>query len=294
MQIIDAHQHFWDLDEVHYPWLMAQGVERFFGDPTPIQKNYLPADLRRDAGPIELLGTVHVQVGTSPDQETAETRWLEATANSEGLPSAIVAFCELQRDDLDAQLDAHAQASRLRGVRQIVGRSAEEDAKTGSGALLEDPAWVAGLGKLAARGLSFDLQLVPAQMLRCADILSGVPDLRVALCHCGSPLDQSVKGLLNWQRRLGVLAENPNVSCKISGLGMFDHDWSVDSIRPIVETCLEVFGVERCMFGSNFPVDKLHASYTEVWSAYEQLTSALAAGARADLFIGNARAFYRF
>jgi len=294
MQIVDAHHHLWDLDEVHYPWLMARGVKRFFGDPTPIRKNYLAADLRRDAGPLDLLGTVHVQVGTSPGQETAETRWLEATANREGLPSAIVAFCELQRDDLDAQLDAHARASRLRGVRQIVGRSADEDAKTGSGTLLDDPASVAGLGKLAARGLSFDLQLIPAQMLRCADILSRIPDLKVALCHCGSPWDQSVEGLSKWRRRLEVLAENPNVSCKISGLGMFDHDWSVNSIRPIVETCLDVFGVDRCMFGSNFPVDKLHASYTEVWSAYEQLTSSLGADERAGLFIENARAFYRF
>ncbi len=293
LRIVDAHHHLWDLDVVHYPWLMARGVRRFFGDPTPIQKDYRVDDLREDARDFELVGSVHIQVGAAPGDEVNETRWLQDTASATGLPSAIVAYCELERPDLGAQLDAHASADRLRGVRQIVGRSDEEDAGTGTGRLLHDDRWIAGLSRLPAHDLSFDLQLVPGQMHRVAEILSYVTELRVALCHCGSPWDQTPDGIAAWRDGLQALAANAKVYCKISGLGMFDHGWSTESIRPIVESCLEIFGVDRCMFGSNFPVDKLHASYSRIWRAYDELTTGLQDEERHRLFVGNAIDFYR-
>ena len=94
-RIVDAHHHLWDLDACHYPWLTARGVTRFFGDPTPIQKDYLVADLRDDAADYELAASVHVQVGVAPGDELKETAWLQETGDDTGLPSAIVAYCEL-------------------------------------------------------------------------------------------------------------------------------------------------------------------------------------------------------
>jgi predicted TIM-barrel fold metal-dependent hydrolase len=293
LKIIDAHHHLWDLHASHYPWLMAQGVKRFFGDPAPIQKNYLVEDLRADAAQFDLQASVHIQVGVEPGEELGETEWLHFTGETEGLPSAIVSYCELERPDIEAQIAGHTKYARVRGMRQIVGRSAEEDVRTGSGKLLDDACWVDGLRHLAKAGLSFDLQLIPQQMHRCAEVLSDVPDLDVALCHCGSPWDQSEKGLREWRAGLSELAALENVHCKISGLGMFDHDWSTDSIRPVVETVIEVFGTHRCMFGSNFPVDKLHATYDRVWGAYDEITSGLSAWQRAAMFLENAAAFYR-
>ncbi|MEO1202647.1 MAG: amidohydrolase, partial [Pseudomonadota bacterium] len=138
-RIVDAHHHLWDLDACHYPWLMARGVRRFFGDPTPIQKNFLVDDLRQDAADYALEASVHIQVGVAPGEELKETEWLERTANEHGLPTAIVAFCELDRPDAMSVVEAHRAASpRLRGIRQIVGRSDEEDAKTGTAALLSN------------------------------------------------------------------------------------------------------------------------------------------------------------
>ncbi len=293
MRIVDAHHHLWDLQAVDYPWLMATGVMRFFGDPTPIQKNYLVEDLRRDAADFELAGSVHVQVGVAAGDELDETRWLQQISESEGLPSAIVAYCELERYDVDDQLDSQLKYSKVRGVRQIIGRSDEEDAKTGSGALLDNPRWREGLALLAERGLSFDLQLTPRHLARCADVIGDVPELKVALCHCGSPWNQSATGIASWRAGLRALAELPNVHCKISGLGMFDHDWTPDSIRPLVDSCLEIFGTARCMFGSNFPVDKLHASYSRIWQTFSTQTSDLGEIERGALFAGNAEAFYR-
>ena len=292
-RIIDAHHHLWDLRACHYPWLMARGVTRFFGDPTPIQKDYLVADFRDDAADYELAASVHVQVGVAPGDELKETAWLQQTGDDAGLPSAIVAFCELDSAEAPQQLAAQLKFSRLRGVRQIIGRSAEEDAVTDSGSLIDDPVWRENLVLLGELGLSFDLQLTPGQLPRVAEVLAEAPDTDVALCHCGSPWDQTEAGLGSWQEGLRLIASLPNVYCKISGLGMFDHNWTIESIRPIVEACIETFGAERCMFGSNFPVDKLHRSYREIWQAYERISAGLSRRQQELLFGDTARNFYR-
>lgn len=291
--IVDAHHHLWDLDAVQYPWLMASGVRRFFGDPTPIQKNYLVDDLRDDARDYVLDASVHIQVGVAEGDELRETEWLERAADAEGLPTAIVAFCALEQPDALQQIEAQMANPRVRGLRQIIGRSDEEDAKTGSGGLVSDARWREHFQVIGEMGLSFDLQLTPPQVPAVIDVLADAPDTSVALCHCGSPWDQSGPGLKAWRHGLMRLAELPQVSCKISGLGMFNHGWTVDAIRPIVETCVEIFGPARCMLGSNFPVDKLHADYARVWGAFEDILVDLPADDQAWLFGDTARAFYR-
>jgi predicted TIM-barrel fold metal-dependent hydrolase len=291
-RIVDAHHHLWDLEACHYPWLMAKGVERFFGDPAPIQKNYLVADLRQDSSSYELEASVHIQVGVAAGEETKETDWLQRTGDVEGLPSAIVAYCELDKENAPEVIARHMTNTRLRGIRQIIGRSESEDAATGSGSVMEEAAWRYHLGMLGELGLSFDLQLIPSQVPRVAEVLAEVPETQVALCHCGSPWDQTSEGLDAWRDGLRLLALLPNVSCKISGLGMFNHSWNTEDIRPIVESCIDIFGTERTMFGSNFPVDKLHASYDKVWGAFEKIVAPLDEPDQARLFGDNARAFY--
>lgn len=292
-RIIDAHHHLWNLEACHYPWLTEQGVIRFFGDPTPIQRNYLASELRDDADDYDLAGSVHIQVGVGVGDEVNESRWLNEAAEYDELPSALVAFCDLSSDTAQQVLDEQQQISRVRGIRHIVGRSSEEDAKFGSDALLGDPQWIDNLGSLRERDLSFDLQLTPPQAERAAALLETLPGLRVALCHCGSPWDQTVSGLAGWRRGLQRFAENPDVVCKISGLAMFDQNWSLDNFRRIVESCIEIFTPDRCMFGSNFPVDKLHKSYSEIWGAYETTAVQCSDDEQEGMFAGNAEAFYR-
>ncbi len=292
-RIVDAHHHLWDLEACHYPWLMARGVRRFFGNPEPIQKNFLVHDLLADAAGYDLAASVHIQVGVAPGDELRETEWLQQVGEEFGLPSAIVAFCELDDPRASRRLEAQLGHSRLRGVRQIVGRSDEEDRKTGSGSLVEKPVWRENLAALADFGLSFDLQLTPPQVRKTVDALSHAQDTKVAVCHCGSPWDQTPAGLSKWREGMALLASMPNVYCKISGLGMFDHDWTVDSIRPIVEACIELFGPDRAMFGSNFPVDKLHASYADIFTAFEAIVAGMSDSDQAMLFEGTAIEFYR-
>lgn len=293
-RIIDAHHHLWDLGADHrYPWLMKQSVVRFFGDPKQIQRDYGVPEFREDIGTLPVVASVHIQVGVESGDELAETLWLQDQQRRHGLPSAIVAFCDLTAPDFEARLDRHRVAESLRGVRQIVGRSADEDRETGSDALLENPAFEAGLKRLAELGLSFDLQLIPTQMERAAGLLANVPNLRVALCHGGSLSDFSPQGRAIWKRGIRLLGALPNVICKASGFGMFDKAWSAASVREQFHTMLDAFGPERIAFGSNFPVEKLATPYVQVWRRYLRMTAGLSGFEQQRLFHDTAAEFYK-
>ncbi len=295
LDIVDAHHHLWDLDKIHYPWLMARGVSRFFGDPTPIQHNYLVSDFLDDVGDLPVARSVHIQVGADLADTVAETRWLQSQADSapHGIPNAIVAFCDLAAKDADETLDAHAESRNLRGVRQIVGRAPEEDSKSATGLLLDDPNWRKKLASLPSRQLSLDLQLVPAQLPAVTEILAEMPDLKVALCHCGSPHDQSATGLAFWRKGLARLAELPNIFCKLSGFCMFEQNWDAERVKNTALAAVDIFGTDRCMFGSNFPVEKLYVSYRELYACYLDIIDGFSASEKDALMAGNARQFYR-
>lgn len=292
-RIVDAHHHFWDLSHCHYPWLMERGVVRFFGDPAPIQRSYLVEDLRSDFEGLPVEKSVHVQVGVALEDSLKETRWLQTCADESGLPNAIVAFADLTAPDFGEILDQHAQSPALRGVRQIVGRSAEEDAQTGSNTLLSDPAFTTGLQELARRDLSFDLQLTPPLMREAAEVFGAVKGLKVALCHAGSSSDFSKEGLAYWREGLAALADVPGAICKLSGFGMFNHDWDVDHVRPLILTAIDLFGPERIAFGSNFPVDKLYAPYASTMRAYLAVVQGFSDAEIAAMFADNAERFYQ-
>lgn len=285
---IDAHHHLWDLGAVHYPWLAERGAVRFFGDPSSIQRNYLVDEFRTDAQSHGVQASVHIQVGAA--DPWAEAVWVDAVAAANpGWPAAQVVFCDLTQDGLSETLDRYQSLPSVRGVRQIVGRAPGEDARTGTNELLQNPAFAEGLRALAPRGLSFDLQLLPELMADTAQVLAEAPETQVALCHAGSPHDRSANGLAYWRHQIKHLAALPQVSCKLSGLGMFDHGWTAESITPIVETCLELFGPDRCMFGSNFPVDSLSSDYARLINAYTMLVPD---DASAAVFGRTAAAFY--
>ncbi|WP_207759188.1 amidohydrolase family protein [Sandarakinorhabdus cyanobacteriorum] len=286
-EIIDAHHHLWDLEAVDYPWLMARGVQRFFGDPTPIQRPYQPADFQADWEGLPVIASVHVQVGAADG--LAETRWLERLQPP--VPAAIVAETDLTAPDLADRLDALCAASlRLRGIRQIVGRHPSEDARTGSPALLDDPRFLAGLRILARRGLSFDLQLTAPLLPRAAALFAQVPGLQLALCHAGSPWDQSPAGLEDWRAGLNQLAALPTAHVKLSGLGMFNPAWTPATLAPVVDAALAAFGPERTMWGSNFPVDRLYRGYRPL---LETIAALVPSATHHAVFAGTARRFYR-
>ena len=152
LPFIDAHHHLWDLAACYYPWLMAKGVTRFFGDPTPIQKNYLVSDLLSESSQWKPEKSIHIQVGVDAADTINESRWLQASADSadnDGFPHAIVAFCDLTAEDARSQLDQQAGFANVRGIRHIVGRQSEEDRRSGNPQLLLDPIWQQNLSHLS-------------------------------------------------------------------------------------------------------------------------------------------------
>lgn len=292
-KIIDAHHHLWDLDDIKHTWLAERGVTRFFGDPTPIQKNYFVPDFKADHGNLPVVGSVHIQCGVALEHNVKETEFVQAQSDSHGMANAIVAFCDLTQGTAQVELDQHQAFNNLRGVRQIVGRDAIEDAKNGTNALLENPAFKDRLKTLIRRELSFDLQLTPPLLFAAAKLFKSMEKLPVAICHAGSPQDFSKEGIRDWETGLKDFAEHGNMICKISGLGMFDHSWTVDSFRERVFRTIDVFGPSRIAFGSNFPVDKLYASYEETFGAFLTITESFSESERHGMFFETAKRFYR-
>ena len=294
MQVVDPHIHLWDLEAGCYPWLAAQ-APRFTGDHRAIARTHRVADFLADAGAIEVLKAVHVDAGHA--DPLRETRWLQALAEApgaRGLPHGIVAAVDLSRDDAEAMLAAHAAAPNLRGVRQILNVHADPRYDYVGRHFMAERAWRDNFRLLDRFGLAFDLQVYPPQMPAAAALAADHPDTPIVLDHAGMFADRgSVAGWRAWRDGLRLLAARPNVSVKISGLGMFDHAWTRESLRPYVLETIDAFGTGRAMFASNFPVDRLYSSYEALWSAYADIVQDLGAAEKTALFRGNAERVYR-
>jgi predicted TIM-barrel fold metal-dependent hydrolase len=133
----------------------------------------------------------------------------------------------------------------------------------------------------------------PAQLADLADLARRMPETPLVVGHTGMPLRRSAREHDLWRDGMARLAALPHVTVKISGLGMTEHHWSVASIRPLVEETIRLFTPARCMFASNFPVDGLHATYDQVWDAFDEITTALPDAVRQLLFRETARRVYR-
>lgn len=297
--IIDAHHHLWDLEANRYPWLQRPAPkpeDLFVGDIRPIQRSYRLADFRADFGDLDVVKSVHLQADYDDRDPLGETRWLQAVADAEGsggFPHAIVAYANLADPDVDRLLAAHAGFANVRGIRQILNTHPQPKYAHVQVEYLRDPQWERGFARLAAHGLSFDLQLYPHQMAEAAAIVARHTEVPVIINHTGMPIERDDAGRSHWRAELARFAALPHVSIKISGLGMLDHRWTVDSIRPFVLDTLELFGPERCLFASNFPVDKLFSDYAAIWTAFDAITADFSAGERRALFHDNAARVYR-
>lgn len=277
---IDAHHHLWDVDVYDYPGLANPN--------SPLARHYGVDDFLADAANCSLAKSVHVQGEIDRAQTVAETAWLQSIANEHGVPHGIVAYAPLQDPRVDEVLRAHARYANLRGIRQILNPDQCERSD-----YLTDPAWQAGYARLANYDLSFDLQALPEQFDDAAALIATHPEIPVVVNHTGMPRDQSPAGLERWRRGMRRLAGLPHVSAKISGFGMFDANWTTERIRPLVLETIDIFGVDRCLFASNFPVDKLWATYDRTIGAFHAITADFSPAERRMLFHDNAERIYR-
>lgn len=294
--IIDAHHHLWDLDTNHYPWLKGPMDDRGWGDWSMLRRNYLVADFLADGRNQGLEKSVHVQANFDPSNPVGETEWLDRVAQqpaSRGFPHGIVAYANLAAPDAERVLEAHARFPRVRGIRQVLNRHPDPKLNRADRDYLADETWQRNLGLLPKYGLSFDAQVYYQQMATLAGLARRYPDLQFIVDHAGMPAERDASGIDGWRRGMRLLADCPNVSAKLCGYGMADLHWSVDSIRPFVLEPIEMFGPRRCLFGSNFPVDKLMADYDRLWNAYRELIAAFSREERHLMLYANAERVYR-
>jgi predicted TIM-barrel fold metal-dependent hydrolase len=296
MQVIDPHIHLWDLKTHRYPWLENPGVS-FVGDARALKHDYLLADLRGEAGEIEILKAVHVEANHDPADPVEETRWLQGIASeagSHGMPNGIVAAADLAAPNAALVLEAHAAFANMRGVRQILNVHENKLFDYIGRHLMRDSVWRKNFALLRRYDLSFDLQLYPSQMDEAVALAGAHADTQFIVNHAGMFVDRnSVAGYRAWRDGMRRLAGCANVAVKISGLAMFDHRWTVESLRPYVLETIDTFGVERAMFASNFPVDRLFGSYQDLWQAYASIVADASVAEKDALFRRNAERIYR-
>lgn len=296
MGIVDPHHHLWDPASANYPLLAGPMHDRGWGDWSPLRRPYLVADFLSDARGQDLVKSVHVQANRDPADPVAETAWLDQLARdpqSQGFPHAVVAYANLAAPDAREVLDGHAGYARVRGIRQVLNRHDDPRFNRAEHDWLSMPQWRDNLGLLVARGWSFDAQLYFPQMPALADLARRYPDLRIVIDHAGTPVDRDPAGLEGWRRGMRLLASCPNVSVKLSGYGMTDPTWTIDSLRPFVLEPIDWFGPDRAMFGSNFPVDRLMSGYARLWDAYRTIVADFSEPERHALMRGTAERFYR-
>jgi predicted TIM-barrel fold metal-dependent hydrolase len=310
LPIADPHHHLWE---------RASGL-------------YLLDQLRGDltAG-HNVVSTVFIQCGYAyrtdgpaelrPVGETERVAAIAAQAEAAGLKGAcagIVGYCDFrQADRVDAVLEAHiaAGAGRFRGIRQSAGWDPAVVVTTSAippRGLLADPAFRSGLGRLGKHGLSYECSLYFPQLSELADLARAFPDLPILANHCagfigiGPYAEAPAETLKAYRAAVRDLASCPNVVVKLGGQAMTirGFNWHEGVLppssgemaaawKPIMETCIDAFGPTRCMFESNFPVDKGMCSYVSVWNAFKRLAAGYSATEKAALLHDTAARFYR-
>lgn len=272
--IVDAHHHVWDLSVRDQDWITGPEL-------APIRRDFTLDDLAPEVRAAGVGASVLVQTVTVAE----ETPEFLALAERSDLVEGVVGWTDLTRPDV---ADTIAALRRLPGGRHLVGIRHQVQGEPDPEWLLR-PAVGRSLDVLAAAGLVYDLVVLPHQLTACVRAAADHPGLTFVLDHLGKPPIAS-GALEPWRTHVRALAALPNTVCKLSGL-VTEADpahWTVDDLRPYADTVLEAFGPDRVMFGSDWPVCTLAATYREVLDAALELVG----GADADVFAGTARRVY--
>lgn len=278
LNLIDSHVHFWDPGRLRYAWLAEFPL---------LNQAHRPSQLPLQRPGWRVEGVVFIQADCAAEQGQAEVDWVAGLAADFPPLQAIVAFVALERGEaVRPQLAALRRQPLVKGVRRLI-QSEPLGFST-------RPDFVAGVQALAQYALSFDLCVRHHQLREVTTLVRQCPAVSFVLDHIGKP-DIKAGRLDPWRADLRELAALPNVSCKLSGL-VTEADparWQAAALRPYIEHVLEVFGPERVMFGSDWPVLKLAATYAQWVETLVAATDAMSEADRCKLFSQNARAVYR-
>ncbi len=275
MDIVDSHQHFWQVGRFDYPWMSSE---------VPVlYRDYLPPTLAPVLEKNEVARTVLVQASNS----LSESHWLLTMANDYPFIAGVVGWVDLTDAELEQRLAELISNPKFKGVRHLVESEPEDD-------WLVQPSVLKGLQTLASQSLTYDLLVHTRHLPHVKTVAESCPELSLVVDHMAKP---PIAGgqISQWLSELKAVAMFPNVYCKLSGLVTeADHSaWKPDDLRPFVESALELFGPTRLLFGSDYPVCLLAASYDRVLDSFRELLKELNDDERSRIFSKNAVEFYR-
>lgn len=289
--IIDTHVHFWNMatpDEgMQWVWLEKDFQHPILGDIDGMKSVKFDIDhLAAESRFADVSGFVHVQAAIGSTDPVLETRWLTRMRENARVPFTIVAHADLGTEDALRQLDEHAESPYFVGVRDFAS-----EPMLASGEI--NPVYEQSLKVVAERGIAFDLDCEWMNMPAALELAQRHPDLQIVLEHIGFPRSRDDAYFESWRAAITGLASAENVTCKISGLGMTDPFFTEESLRRWVDSCVEAFGPDRCVLGSNWPVDRLYSSYDVIMDLYRKYISSLSDAEQAKILSENAARIFK-
>ena len=290
LQFVDTHVHFWDRphEKLTWAWLADDAIHPLLGEIKPLKelKCFTANEFIDDIEGSNVTKAVHVQAAIGSENPVDETVWLQEMADKTGWPQAIVGDARLQQEGVESVIAEHAEHPNFRGMRDFA-----------EGDYLVDENFHRGYAYLEKYDLVYDLDVVWEDMEKAANLARKFPNIILVVDHAGFPQERTAEYFWNWRDGMKNFAGVENAYIKISGLGMGDQmaerNWTLETIRPWVESCIEIFGVDNSFFGTNWPVDKMYSSYGEVINAYKELISDYSNDEQIKLFSGNAERVYR-
>jgi predicted TIM-barrel fold metal-dependent hydrolase len=289
---IDAHHHIWRLDDL--PWLSGPQVPRIFGPYQPICRDYPIDEYRSDIAGCDIVKSIYIQTNWPAGQGYSEARWVQSVSDATGWPHANVAHADLADPDADVLIERLARLPATRGIRQQLHWHNDAQYRFAPRPdVMNDKEWRRGLGMLAGHGLLFEMQIFSSQMIDGARLAQSFPDIVFVLEHAGMLEDMSPSGWQLWREGMTALAQCPNVNVKLSGLGTFVHACRADVVGPIVRETVAMFGADRCLYGSNFPIEKLWTDYKTLYQTFRDAIAHLSESEQAAILHGTAARLYR-
>lgn len=289
--IIDAHHHIWRKNDL--PWLRDEPQPRIFGEYASIRRDYPIEEYLADIQAQSVEKSVYVQTNWTPSDGVKEVAWVQSVADRSTHLNAIVGYADLGSPEVEETLAQQRQFTRFRGIRQQLHWHTNSQYRFASRPdLMNDSGWRRGFSLLEKFGLIFELQIFAHQMSDGAALAAAFPGIKMVLEHAGMLEDRSREGWERWREGMRQLAKERNVYVKLSGLGTFERTCSKELMRPVILETVEMFGPNRCMFGSNFPIEKIWTSYAELLAAYQSVLADFSLQERNEIMGNTAATVY--
>ena len=294
IKIIDAHHHFWDLNTNYYPFLSDEIDENFFlGNYKSIRNNYLPFDYIKDSKNHNVIGTIHCEAEWDRNDQVGETKWLEKLSKNNKFPNAIVGHAWFHKKNSEAIIAEQASFDLVKGIRSkpITKTSINSKEYIYEGSM-QDFTWRNGLKLLQKYNLNYDLRIPSWHLEEAIEIVRLIPNTKVIINHAGFPWNRTDEGMNYWRKGVKLMSLEPNTFIKLSEFGVKGKAWNYSQNEKIIHELIDLFGPQRCMFASNFPVSKIKISFDHLYKSYKQIVKNFSDDEKKWLFSKTAMKVY--